>query len=160
MENCGQSRRQPVRLQVRCWSTEPDATLESAAPDSPVLHWRLDEIAHSARELVRREGLLEELASFLQEATLDHIHTGVPGYEEDRKVWPALAHSAGELTPAHLRHDQIHNQQVYSAPFRFDDPESLDPVGSFQNRIACIPQRSGHDLADHRLIFDHHHELG
>src|SRR5262249_24400246 len=79
--------------------------------DGPVSAALGEEVADHARELVRREGLLQEDGPRVEHAVVHDRVVGVARHVEDLQPRAGLYEAIGEVAPAHLRHDDVGQEQ-------------------------------------------------
>src|SRR5437868_1095931 len=72
-----------------------------------------EHFADFARQVVRREGLLQEVPVRVQQAVMQEGAIGVSGKKQDPQIRPQGAHVLGQLRTAELRHDHVGYHEVH-----------------------------------------------
>ena len=118
----------------------------------------VEHLAHLARELGRRVGLLDERIE-LAAASSDRF-AGVTGHEEHSHTREPAEDPLGEVEPVHLRHDQIGEQEVDRPVVVLGQPEGC--LGAFggEHGVAVAAQDAGSQHAHGLLVLGDQDRLG
>ncbi len=82
------------------------------------------------------ERFLQEVDAGIQQSALGDDVRGVAGHEEHADVRVARGHLFGQVASAHLRHDDIREQQIDGPVVAGDGLERFAPAAGDENAVA------------------------
>src|SRR5437773_6787477 len=95
---------------------------------------RLEHAADLTSEILWREWLLEKRRAGRQIA-MHHCMIRVPGDEQHLHIRPGVSEACREVTPAHMRHDDVSDHQVDRVLMPFGDAKRIETVARFEHDV-------------------------
>ena len=108
----------------------------------------------------RGERLLQEGIGRLADPGVQLVALAVPRHVDDADVGVRGGHPVGQLDAAHVRHDDVGEDEVDTVIGALEHRERLPAVAGLEHGIAVLRQHARRQRADRVLVLDQEHGFG
>src|SRR3989442_6749928 len=126
-------------------------------PGGPATRAGVEHLAHVARQEVSGEGFLKVGDSGVEHAVVSDHAIRVSRHIEHADPGLDIGDPLGELTSAHLGHDNVREQEMDGLTVPANEVEGVSAVTRLENRVAVHPQHFTGQQPHRAIVFDEEH---